>query len=1739
MNKFIPIFKICFLILFLGNFSKTLGQSCEQVEILYNEPDCYKATHEPAQGSGDQKNCKSITVCEDQPYEYEASLSGLGYTYLWTATGPSTVVFSPNNTTDIVDIVWTVPGTYVLNLTVTDASGNTSTTCLTVLVKEKPAAAFSFAPNNVCAGSNICFVNNSTFTGGMLYYWDFGDGNYSTQEDPCHIYDTPGTYTVCLIASSYETVFTQGTQGETQNVKTCCSDTLKQQVIIEPGTLKIECVSTVCGNDTKPKVYHAVGCASPTWLNVIGGTVLAAAGDSIVVAWGNGAIQGQIIAQCGSGCITTTSIPIIPVNPIPIGNLVPCLTDIASYTLPILPGTFYNWRLTNTTTGIIVGPGSPFAPNFFTAPDNNIFNINWANIGANGTDNYLLEVGLNNKHICCQTQGSIVITPRDRFVANYNQTICTGDMANLFVNNATTVTTSTSYNWTVSPSVGVSPATFTGTNYTPTFANPGTYVVSVVETTNANCNSNIPQNVIVEVLPPTPTPSAITGPSLICVGATYSYTMSSPAPAGYHYVWNIFLTDGSFQPGSLTQVNGNSANIQWGIVGGTVTVYMERDGSPSCIGTSTTFTTTGTAPLSSVTGPTSVCVDSKVFYSTSDGLPATWSITPASQGTILSGQGTSTVEILWHGGSGAGPWTATSVNITTQCGSNSSFGPVTIYPKFTFTLSQSGDICDVGPPAGAMLTASAVANSPTYLWSPSGATTNPSYTTSAGYNYLTITNAGGCTFTQKIFVPDPFAIATTCSVGSCNGATMEHILAVSVTKPGSGTFTYTWYSGLPGSGTFISTFSGTSTSQSLTVNTPGNYYVEVTWKGCTETIQWDIPLVCCPDVNNPQITNVTQNTCFDFTFTGTTAPGSTAAFTWDFGDGTPAVPNPVGGVVSHTYADAGIYCVKFCAGPPSPNPSLCTGNCTLRSVVVPIKANITAEVGCNGNLYITNNSVNFTPSLVTHVWDFGDGSGTVSTGTSMTPPSHTYTSGGTFPVTLTMTYNNGTIICTSVSTVNVTYSPLAITITSLPVCTNIPVLFSTNQPLLQTYNWAFGDATNAFTPTSTHIYNSTGPVTITLNVTDFFGNSCAASYSGTILAGTPCTLSPAYLCPDPGSTATLTAPSGTAYAWEELVGSNWIPASGTNNAATYTTTVPGTFRVKVTNVNGCICTTNSVAVLLVTKPIAKIQVSPSRKLCGSGNNVTITSLGHASGDISRWYAGSIAPGNEMLSFGSPNQTIFGTILSTTNVFLVITNQYGCSDTCSALIEVNPLPVAPIINSAPAILCEGVANMLNALAVGNIEWSTGATTPSITVSAAGQYSAVAVDPITGCKSLPTSVTVNKRPSVELFPHYCDVLTCLCHDTSNPFAIHAPRPLIPFGPTNTINWYSGTPPTGTLIASGPSLTAPTLVTGTYYVTITSPSSPGCPATSEPYSVVVPTDQECKNCSCENGSWGTITYSTISPAATYILQCPQTETIACRVPYQIFATYNCSSAACDSYVTYTITDPLGNVTSGTLPYTFVAPTPGPYSLLLTGYCNGVACNTCKISFVACPPLEVNLISFTGKKANKTVELNWESASERLNDYYIIERSEDGQKFTKLGQVASKNSNSLEKLTYNYTDLFPNAGLNYYRLKAVDKEGKISNSRTIAVDFDEVSVTKLYPNPSKADFITLELPLKTDSKLHLEWIDMAGRIVKTDHLLATSGLNKLNLNVSKLPIGKYLLSVTAENQLGKMATLSFEKLK
>lgn len=95
----------------------------------------------------------------------------------------------------------------------------------------------------------------------------------------------------------------------------------------------------------------------------------------------------------------------------------------------------------------------------------------------------------------------------------------------------------------------------------------------------------------------------------------------------------------------------------------------------------------------------------------------------------------------------------------------------------------------------------------------------------------------------------------------------------------------------------------------------------------------------------------------------------------------------------------------------------------------------------------------------------------------------------------------------------------------------------------------------------------------------------------------------------------------------------------------------------------------------------------------------------------------------------------------------------------------------------------------------------------------------------------------------------------------------------------------------------------------------------------------------------------------------------------------------------------------------------------------------------------LPIELIEFDAEYSEDQTELYWKTATEINNDYFTVERSKDGEQWNKIEYVEGA-GNSNEELQYEIKDENPHAGLNYYRLKQTDYDGKYSYSDIIFVD-------------------------------------------------------------------------------------------
>ncbi len=178
---------------------------------------------------------------------------------------------------------------------------------------------------------------------------------------------------------------------------------------------------------------------------------------------------------------------------------------------------------------------------------------------------------------------------------------------------------------------------------------------------------------------------------------------------------------------------------------------------------------------------------------------------------------------------------------------------------------------------------------------------------------------------------------------------------------------------------------------------------------------------------------------------------------------------------------------------------------------------------------------------------------------------------------------------------------------------------------------------------------------------------------------------------------------------------------------------------------------------------------------------------------------------------------------------------------------------------------------------------------------------------------------------------------------------------------------------------------------------------------------------------------------------------------------------------------------------------------------------------------PLSIELISFSAQEIDySSVQLDWSTASEIDNAYFILEHSLNGTDFTEIGQVAGNGTND-EMSLYSFLHESVNYGTHYYRLVQYDFSGSSSTSEIISITLrnDEQVLQNVYPNPvNKGQNIQLNMFTASGEDVHVSIVDMMGRDLYRDTKTLNSGESQIDIPTSSLSPGVFVLVI--ENQEG-----------
>jgi len=175
----------------------------------------------------------------------------------------------------------------------------------------------------------------------------------------------------------------------------------------------------------------------------------------------------------------------------------------------------------------------------------------------------------------------------------------------------------------------------------------------------------------------------------------------------------------------------------------------------------------------------------------------------------------------------------------------------------------------------------------------------------------------------------------------------------------------------------------------------------------------------------------------------------------------------------------------------------------------------------------------------------------------------------------------------------------------------------------------------------------------------------------------------------------------------------------------------------------------------------------------------------------------------------------------------------------------------------------------------------------------------------------------------------------------------------------------------------------------------------------------------------------------------------------------------------------------------------------------------------------LPIELTAFSANCDGKSVLVEWTTATERNNDYFIIERSDDAINFVEVARVAGA-GNSIETLNYSYTDYGVHGGDNYYRLVQVDYDGTHSVSEivvTFCIDATgEEPEVMAYPNPFNNE-LTIELENFGNRPTRIDVFDMLGKLVYTESVDEPQNSYSTLLQFGELPPSTYNVRVSTSD--------------
>jgi hypothetical protein len=184
---------------------------------------------------------------------------------------------------------------------------------------------------------------------------------------------------------------------------------------------------------------------------------------------------------------------------------------------------------------------------------------------------------------------------------------------------------------------------------------------------------------------------------------------------------------------------------------------------------------------------------------------------------------------------------------------------------------------------------------------------------------------------------------------------------------------------------------------------------------------------------------------------------------------------------------------------------------------------------------------------------------------------------------------------------------------------------------------------------------------------------------------------------------------------------------------------------------------------------------------------------------------------------------------------------------------------------------------------------------------------------------------------------------------------------------------------------------------------------------------------------------------------------------------------------------------------------------------------------------PISVNYLQ--GTKQGTNHNLNWKvTCTSASSATMVLQRSGDNRSFTSINTITADALRCAQP--FNYVDASPLAGINYYRLRITDNNGKVTHSNTIAMVNKQsgIDIVGVVPNPVMNNGLTiLSIASAQKGMVRIVITDVTGRQLQTQTEAIIAGSNAIPMNVAKLAGGSYQVTVITDD--GKATSVRFVK--